>query len=98
MKQLLILTKLGLFAFGHALSRRVRGDRGQEHSCLTAKGAIAHSGWVRGKDRHHAQAAATARGPSRESRFGREVQGQALLCLPRRIWKSGLCRPAETLQ
>src|SRR5438477_623916 len=50
------------------------------------------------KDRHHAQAAATARGSSREPCLGREVQGQALLCLSCGIWKSGLCRPAETVQ
>src|SRR5438270_5285977 len=83
--------------FCHPLPRGMRGNGQYERSCLTSKRAIAHSGWVRGED-CHAQAAATARGPSRESCLGRQVQGQTLLCLSCGIRKSGLCRPAKTVQ
>ena len=65
---------------------------------LAPKRPTAHTGWVRGKDGHHPETAATTRRSSAEPRFGREVQGETLLCLSRWNWKSGLCRPAETVQ
>ena len=50
------------------------------------------------KTANHAQAATTTRSSSREPCLSREVQRQTLLCLSSRIWKSGLCRPAKTVQ